>query len=75
MGIDYNFSQGIYTFAEYHLNTAGSASASKYLTRPNRSAYAEGGVYLLGQHYLAPGLTYQATPLLTVTALSRAPHA
>lgn len=68
MGIDYNFSQGIYTFAEYHLNTAGSSSARDYLTRPDRVPYTEGGVYLYGRHYLSPGLTYQATPLLTVTA-------
>ena len=68
LGIDYSFSQGIYTFAEYHLNTAGSSSARNYLTRPDRVPYTQGGVYLYGRHYLSPGLTYQASPLLTVTA-------
>ena len=31
-------------------------------------AYQRGGIFLLGQHYLIPGLNLQLTPLLTISA-------
>ena len=48
---------------EYHFNGAGEADAEQFLELFTDTAYAEGGVFLLGRHYITPGLTYQATPL------------
>ncbi len=67
-GLDYSFASKLYGFAEYHLNGAGSGRAASYLGRLGRRAYTEGRVYLLGRHYIAPGLIFQATPLLVAHA-------
>jgi hypothetical protein len=64
LGADYALWSGSYLFAEYHFNEAGASQADDYLNRFEKSAYAEGSVYLLGKHYLAPGLSCQITPLL-----------
>ena len=67
-GLDYSFGSRLYGFFEYHLNGAGTGRSSRYLSRPDLKAYTEGAVYLLGRHYMAPGLTFQATPLLIFSA-------
>ena len=66
-GLDYQFANGLYGFFEYHLNGAGLSREGDYLRLLLDPAYTEGGVYLLGRHYAAPGLTCQATLLLTVS--------
>lgn len=63
-GADYSFSEKLYGYAEYHYNGAGSARSENYLTPLNKTAFKEGAVYLLGRHYIAPGFSYQITPLL-----------
>jgi hypothetical protein len=65
-GADYNLADGLYGFVEYHYNGAGTAQREEYLLQGARTAYASGAVYLLGKHYLAPGLNYQVTPLLSL---------
>jgi hypothetical protein len=67
MGVDYSLRDGTYLFAEYHFNQAGASEPSKYLPRLEEAAYKEGSVYLLGKHYLAPGISYQATPLIIIS--------
>ncbi len=64
-GLDYQFSGGVYGFVEYHFSGAGASGA--YPGVLNKTAFTEGGVYLMGRHYVAPGFTYQATPLLTLS--------
>jgi hypothetical protein len=68
-GFDYSFTDKLYVYIEYHFNEAGASSANDYNKLisgiVNRTAYQEGAVYLYGRHYLAPGFTYQLTPLLT----------
>lgn len=66
-GLDYRFSNGIYGFFEYHFNGAGASQVGAYLQLLGETAFTEGGVYLMGRHYAAPGFTYQATPLLTLS--------
>jgi len=70
IGADYNFRwrNGLYVFLEYHYNGASAGEPHEYLTQIQEVAYQEGGVYLLGSHYLAPGLSLQVTPLLTLSA-------
>ena len=70
LGLDYIFVNGTYLFGEYHYNQPGARSADQYADRlfhSDNAAYGEGAVYLLGEHYLASGIAYQATPLLSLT--------
>jgi hypothetical protein len=63
VGVDYSLRGGIYLFAEYHYNQAGVSDPERYLGNSQETAYGEGSVYLLGTHYLAPGVNFQITPL------------
>ena len=67
IGLDYSFGGETYAFIEYHFNGAGAKRPENYLTNLEGSAYTRGGVYLLGRHYLAPGVTRQVTPLINVS--------
>lgn len=66
-GLDYILRGGTYLFAEYHFNQAGANDPDDYLRRSKETAYSEGAVYLLGKHYLAPGVSCQITPLIILT--------
>jgi hypothetical protein len=68
IGIDYSFSGKTYSFVEYHWNQAGGEDPEEYLTRLTAVAYTEGATYLLGKHYLIPGVTYQITPLISLNS-------
>ncbi|MCZ6680121.1 MAG: hypothetical protein O7E52_23060 [Candidatus Poribacteria bacterium] len=67
MGMDYSFSGSTYGFIEYHFSGAGTKRPEDYLRNLTQPAYTDGAVYLMGRHYLAPGLTYQVTPLITLS--------
>ncbi len=69
-GVDYSFSSNSYGFIEYHFNGAGTTHSRDYLSEFTTPAYTQGMVYLMGKHYLAPGLTYQVTPLISFTGQS-----
>lgn len=64
-GVDYNFNVagGLITFVEYHYNGAGAASPSGYSSVPDNPAFGDASDYLLGRHYLAPGVSWQLTAL------------
>ena len=64
VGMDYSFVNNTYVFAEYHFNQAGTSEPADYLANARRAAYSEGSVYLLGRHYITPGITWEFTPLL-----------
>jgi hypothetical protein len=70
IGVDYSFRNNTYVYCEYHFNGPGSNDVDPLVT--GSEAFTEGGVYLLGKHYLAPGAVLQLTPLtiLSVTALA-----
>ncbi len=70
VGLDYSFGGKIYTFVEYHYNGAGAGQPTDYLFNLLTPAYAEGSVYLMGKHYLLPGMTYQLTPLVILSVQS-----
>lgn len=67
IGMDYNLADGWYGFVEYHINGAGRIPPADYAGLFIRDAYTQGAVYLLGRHYLAPGVTVQITPLMSAT--------
>ena len=64
-GLDYSFGENTYGFIEYHFNGAGAKTPENYLGNLDQPAYTQGGVYLMGTHYLAQGLSYQVTPLIS----------
>jgi len=64
-GADYSFSDKTYGFFEYHYNGAGESNPGTYGNNIAKSAYIEGGVYLMGRHYLTSGGMYRLTPLIT----------
>lgn len=66
-GVDYNLTGDTYGFLEYHFNGAGATVAEEYLDRYLEPAYSEGSVYLLGRHYLIPGIVHQYNPLVSFT--------
>lgn len=65
VGLDYSFGGETYTFIEYHFNGAGVGNPENFLANLDQPAYARGGVYLLGVHYIAPGFTHQLTPIVS----------
>ncbi len=67
-GADYNLGPNTYGFIEYHYNQAGTSDPAEYRRLVSTPAYTDGAVYLLGEHYLTPGITHQITPLVTGTA-------
>ncbi|MBF0473292.1 MAG: hypothetical protein HQK91_13710 [Nitrospirae bacterium] len=78
-GADYKLTSKLYAFTEYHYNSAGISNPNNYTKfidtgstakNYNTTAYELGSVYLLGQHYIIPGVTIELTPLVTVTAMS-----
>jgi hypothetical protein len=66
-GFDYVFRDGTYIFAEYHYSGIGSDDPEDYLHDFLKPLVSESSVYLMGKHYLAPGITYTITPLTTLT--------
>jgi hypothetical protein len=65
IGSDYSFTDKSYAYIEYHYNGAGEERKESYGLYPNETAYKDGAVYLLGRHYLVPGITYKIMPLLS----------
>ncbi len=78
-GFDFNFPDNTYFFVEYHYNSPGTKAEDDYITHTTdtinpftgnttlKTAYADGGTYLMGKHYLIPGITYEFTPLFSGT--------
>jgi len=64
-GLDYSFTDKIYSYIEYHYNGAGDSDPHQYFRHIGETAYTDGAVYLLARHYIAPGFNWQLTPLLT----------
>lgn len=67
-GMDGSLTEKLYGFVEYHFNSAGTSSPGGYLHLFFTPAYRDGAVYLIAEHYLAFGSTYQIHPLTLITA-------
>jgi len=68
IGSDYALNEDIIVMIEYHYNGAGSKNGKDYAELATQAPYQKAGVYLYGQHYLIPALTWLASPLLSVSA-------
>ena len=69
IGLDYSFSGVAYGFIEYHFSGAGAGEPEDYLANLTQPAYIAGAVYLMGRHYFVPGLTFQITPLISLSGV------
>ena len=69
IGLDYSFGGVAYGFIEYHFSDAGAGEPEDYLTSLTQPAYTDGAVYLMGRHYFVPGLTFQVTPLISLSGV------
>jgi len=67
LGVDYNFNGKTYGFFEYHFSSAGASQPEDYFSIFANPAIARGGIYLMGRHYLIPGITYQLTSLVNAS--------
>ncbi len=67
-GTDYQLLPSLYGFIEYHFSQAGKIDAGNYDLLITQTAYREGGVYLLGQHYIIPGIFLEISPLWGLSA-------
>ena len=67
VGVDYKLTSSIYSYIEYHYNGAGVLDSKKYFLLQATTPYTEGGVSLLGVHYLIPGMTYEISSLWKLT--------
>lgn len=68
LGLDGSLTERLYGFMEYHFSSAGTASPGGFSAHMEHPAYREGGVYLMGQHYLGIGGSYQLHPLAPLMA-------
>ena len=64
IGCDYSLRDGTYLYMEYHYNGAGVNNMDEWGKAMSNRAYLEASGYLIGKHYLAPGISYQLTPLI-----------
>ena len=69
VGLDYSFRGVIYGFIEYHFSGAGAGQPEDYLANLTQPANTDGAVYLMGRHYIVPGLTCQITPLISLSSV------
>ncbi|RDH85280.1 MAG: hypothetical protein DIZ80_02360 [endosymbiont of Galathealinum brachiosum] len=68
IGSDYALTKSIITSVEYHYNGAGSDNPDDYLQLVTQFPYQKAGVFLLGENYLIPAVSWIANPLVTVNA-------
>lgn len=68
IGSDYAISENIILMLEYHYNGAGSSNPNDYIKLLSEEPYQKAGIFLLGQHYLIPALSWVASPQVFVNA-------
>ena len=61
------FNALLYGYLEYHFNSPGTNNSEDYDAVTTTPAYTAGGIYLLGRHYLSPGMTWTPMPLLNLS--------
>lgn len=72
IGLDYAFNERVFGMVEYHFNEAGSNDPDDYFELLDDTAYTAGGVFLLGENYLIPSISWQASTLLSLSIQSLA---
>lgn len=67
-GLDMALSETAFLMVEYHHSSAGSRDPDDYVPNAGSEPFTRGGVFLMGQNYIAPAITWTATPLLGISA-------
>lgn len=68
-GVERSFLESrLYGFAEYHFNSAGSEDPGEYDQLYSTEPYSNGTIYLAGKHYAGAGVSFNVTPLITLSA-------
>ncbi len=68
LGIDYGFNEDWFAMLEFHYSGAGTDDTRNYARQAGTSAYQAGGVFLLGENYVAPSLSWQISALTSASA-------
>lgn len=62
-GGEYNINSDFLLFVEYHYNGEGSSEERDY-----QVPHVERGIFLMAKHYITPGISYQLSPLWSLSA-------
>jgi hypothetical protein len=65
VGLDKSFGENVFGMIEYHYSSAGSGDPADYVALATTEPFSKGGLFLVGEHYLTPAVTWVATPLLS----------
>jgi len=68
IGSDYALNEEVIIMIEYHYNGAGSNNVGEYTELATQAPYQKAGVFLYGEHYIIPALTWLASPLVSLSA-------
>jgi len=68
IGSDYALNEEVIVMIEYHYNGAGSNNVEDYTELAAQAPYQKAGVFLYGEHYIIPALTWLASPLASISA-------
>jgi hypothetical protein len=68
IGSDYALNEEVIVMIEYHYNGAGIDKVEDYTKLSTQSPYQKAGVFLYGEHYIIPALTWLASPLVSLSA-------
>jgi len=68
IGSDYALNEDIIVMLEYHYNGAGDDEPEDYTELASQAPYQKAGVYLYGEHYIIPAVTWLASPLASLSA-------
>ena len=68
IGSDYALNEEVIVMIEYHYNGAGSNNVEDYTELATQAPYQKAGVFLYGEHYIIPALTWLASPLVSLSA-------
>jgi hypothetical protein len=68
IGLDRALTQNIFAMAEYHHSSFGTDDPAQYQNFTLTEGFRSGGIYLVGQDYLMPSLSWTVTPLLGLGA-------
>ena len=68
LGMNFQWSESLFTMLDFHHNPIGAEKPKNYLSNASSTIYQEFPVTFLGRDYLLPTLTYQFSPLWSLSS-------
>ena len=68
LGLNLQWSENLFTMIDFHHNPMGTEKPKNYLSNASSAIYQEFPISLLGRNYLLPTLTYQFSPLWSLSS-------